>query len=86
MKVTHQGKTNMGQALKIAAAKASRGSELAKLRMRCHCLIDGPWKFKIKSRDEVYAELAECPQLQPIDCHIGLFNEAQGLKLIQTYG
>lgn len=59
----------------IVRYKAEAGSELAKLRIRGHRLIDARLEFGTETRNEVYKWLAQEMGIPISWCHFGCFDE-----------
>jgi len=58
-------------------------AELRKAKKDAHDAFDPLWRLGGFSRDEAYLTLARAMQLDPKDCHIGMFDMDQCKKVIE---
>lgn len=57
---------------------------LRRLKSRAHAAFDPLWKARHWKRGAAYRWLAEAIGIKPEDCHIGMFDEAQCLLVIDA--
>lgn len=57
-------------------------AELRKFKSLAHKAFDPIWKTKTMKRSDAYKALATEMQVQPSDCHIGMFDVAQCKRVI----
>lgn len=59
-------------------------AELRRAKRDAHAIFDPLWKLKMMTRSEAYTWLARTLNIEPKDCHIGMFSVEQCRRTIDA--